>query len=59
MTYENVLIENASKDEAYEVFDRVRKTIIDCDKSVVVVSGNKDNYNSGWSTVKIYFNRYH
>lgn len=58
MNYENILIENVSKDEAYKVFNEVRSTITDCDKGVVVVSGNVENDNSGWSTVKINFNRF-
>lgn len=58
MNYENILIENVSKEEAYKVFDRVRSTITDCDKEVVVVSGNGENDNDGWSTVKINFNRF-
>ena len=58
LNYEEVLVENVSKAEAYEVFHRVRRTVTDCSRTVIVVSGNPKNVDNGWRTVKIIINRF-
>ena len=58
LNYEEVLIENASKKDAYEVFNRVRRTVTDCSRTVIVVSGDPKNIYYGWRTVKIIINRF-
>jgi hypothetical protein len=50
-----MMIENVSKDKAYEVYNEAKKTVTDCNKSTIAISGNANNLDTGWSVTKIKF----